>query len=192
MTIKNFLRRAALSIFDEYRLNWIVASRTSKKGEMPNPLPDDVRPETHADWQQLLASLTAKMRNTVNFSRAGMDGFVLEADGRLACVAHVADRTNYNRDGTWPLHADEVAVMDIATEETMRGHGLGAYMLSVITDYYLGLGKCRVIGFIWWTNSPSLRAFTKAGWRRIGFSIEWSNGKKWRSIKIPLPIVGIF
>ena len=133
------------------------------------------------------ASATPKMRSSLSFTRAGLTGLALVEEGRPVSVAHFATPADYDRAATWPLRATEVALMDIATEDAQRGRGLAVTLIRATTAHFLGAGKSRVICFIWWSNTPSLRAFTKAGWRRIGLSIEVCIGGKWLALRLPLP-----
>ena len=92
-----------------------------------------------------------------------------------------------DRAATWPLRPSEVAVMDLATEDALRGRGLAVRLMQATTSAHLARGKSRVIAFIWWSNTPSLRALTKAGWRRIGLSVEVLVAGKWLALRLPLP-----
>jgi RimJ/RimL family protein N-acetyltransferase len=60
-------------------------------------------------------------------------------------------------------------------------------LIRAATRRYLTEGRRRMIAFIWWSNTPSLRAFKKAGWKRIGFSMELRFGKHWLRLRVPLP-----
>jgi RimJ/RimL family protein N-acetyltransferase len=47
-------------------------------------------------------------------------------------------------------------------------------------------GCDKIIAFIWWSNTPSIRAFSKAGWKKIGFSVEILVADTWRSLRVPI------
>ncbi len=174
-------------LFRDYRINWIYASDGAGDGGNAGEA-DAVSPQpvTPAQIDALLASPTPKMRNAARFSTGGMDGFVIAIGGSPACVAHFVGHDLYDRNGTWRIGENEVALMDIATEEAMRGRGLAVQMIEAMTRHFVGAGRDRVIAFIWWSNTPSVRAFQKAGWNRIGVSIEVETGSGWRGIRIPL------
>ncbi len=182
MAFKTLAKSTLGRLFQDYRINWIYAATgRSQSSEMPVPLTDNHR-------QILETSPTAKMRNSVSFSKSGLDGFVLEEGGRPVCVAHFADPARYDRNDTWPLRPGDIALMDIATEDSMRGRGLAVRLIAGTTDMFLSHGKERAVAFIWWSNTPSVRAFSKAGWQRIGLSIEFQTARKWRSIQLPLSV----
>ena len=134
----------------------------------------------------LSGSATYKMRNSQSYADAGLAGLVLLDGGRPVSVAHFAEAGQYGRSATWPLREGEVALMDIATEEQMRGRGLAPQLILAATRFYLTRGRRGMIAFIWWSNDASRRAFEKAGWRRIGGSVELRFGKRWLRIRVPL------
>jgi RimJ/RimL family protein N-acetyltransferase len=183
--IKAFIKSALNRWLTDYRINWIFAS--PPKSISPNADWNDVAVTITTEHRQILAaSPTAKMRGSVSFNKSGLDGYVIEQSGQPLCVAHFADCARYDRAGTWPLGVDEMALMDIATEEAMRGRGLAVRLITATTKLLLNKGKRRVIAFIWWSNVPSVRAFKKAGWRRIGLSVEILSANSWKSVHIPL------
>ena len=185
MPAKAIIKSALNLCFDDYRINWIFASPTKTKSSSGKL--NDVAVAITAGHRQILAnSPTAKMRGSVSFNKSGLDGYVIEQFGLPLCVAHFADCARYDRAGTWPLAADEMALMDIATEEEMRGRGLAVRLISATTKLLLEQDKRRLIAFIWWSNTPSVRAFKKAGWRRIGLSVEILGANNWRSLRIPV------
>jgi hypothetical protein len=185
MALKSNIKSLLNRFFAEYRINVIYASR-SEPTQNRSHLYDAIYPVSNAYYAALANSPTAKMRNSAGFYESGLDGFVIEQDGRLVCVAHFADQARYDRAQTWPLAKTEMALMDIATEEVMRGNSLAVRLICSATEMYLNQGKRRVIAFIWWSNTPSVRAFKKAGWYRIGFSIEALVMGKWLSLRIPV------
>lgn len=184
MGLKSLVKDALAGLFEDYRINWIYASAAGD-AESGNQ-PDSIHIISGEDVHALEASSTPKVKNSVSFNKAGLEGYVLTENGKIASVAHFADAAHYDRAGTWPIAQDEVALMDIATEEQAKGKGHAARLIAYATRLYRQSGKRRLIAFIWWSNKPSIRAFTKAGWKRIGFSFEICRGGKWHAIRIPL------
>ncbi|MDF8333215.1 GNAT family N-acetyltransferase [Novosphingobium cyanobacteriorum] len=182
--MKAALRALAGLLVRDYRINWIYAA----EGTSPLLLrPDEaIRPVDEALRNQLAQSRTAKVANSLSYANAGLEGLALLRDGDPLCVAHFAQGAQYGRAATWPLRSGEVALMDIATEDAARGQGLAPRMIAAASRHFLGAGALRMIAFIWWSNTPSVRAFRKAGWRRIGLSLEWQGRGPWRKLHIPL------
>jgi L-amino acid N-acyltransferase YncA len=68
---------------------------------------------------------------------------------------------------------DEVALVDLAVR-----------LIPAAMRAYLAQGYKRLVAFIWWSNAPSIRAFSKVGWQRIGMSVEWTIAGRWFAIRI--------
>lgn len=186
MAVKELGKAALKKLLQDYRVNAIYASDgpSDIAGSMPAHAGFTSIGPTHLDMME--HSQTAKIRGGARYGRNGLKGFALVDKGIPVCTAHFAAPAEYNRAGTWPLKQGQLALMDIATEESERGRGLAVQLIAQSTDYFWAHGKEAVIAFIWWSNTPSLRAFTKAGWRKIGYSVEILIGGKWRSLHIKL------
>lgn len=184
--MKDYLKRLLRGAVAQYRINWIFAiTQPGPEGSLPAG--QRIVPLATEHVTALGESSTAKVRSSLSYSRAGMKGFVLLAESQPLSVVHFADPSQYDRTGTWPLRAGEVALMDVVTEASARGGGLAVRLLEQTAAQYLRSGTKRLIAFIWWSNRPSVRAFRKSGWRRIGLSIEWQFRKRWHHLHLPLP-----
>lgn len=175
-------RPLAQRLLADYRINWIYAIDRID----PAP-PCPVERETAGHRAVLARSATPKIRASQTYARAGLAGLVLVEQGAPVSVAHFALPGQYDHDDIWPLRPGEVALVDIATEQAARGRGLAVALLRASARHYLEAGHPRLIAFIWWSNKPSLRAFGKAGWRRIGLSVAVRRRHRWRSLQIALP-----
>jgi GNAT superfamily N-acetyltransferase len=182
--VKALLRRLAHLIFPDYRINWIFVSASGCR--VPLAAGNELCRINEELCEQLARSNTPKVANSLTYTRAGMDGFVIMRNQVPLCVAHFADAQRYARANTWPLRASERALMDIATEQSARGQGLAPQLIAASCRHYRDEGVQQLIAFIWWSNKPSIRAFTKAGWRRAGLSIEVLFARRWRRLHIRL------
>lgn len=166
------------STFGEYRINRIVAAPALADGSTD----PDVVEETPDHIALIARSRSAKFAGTTLYGEAGLPGLVLVDQGRPVCAAHFADRLEYDRDSTWPLAEDGIALIDIATDEEARGRGFAPRVIAEATRRY-SAKRQPLIAFIWWNNHPSLNAFRKAGWRVIGTSIEFFLFGKWWGLR---------
>lgn len=174
-----FLAMLVRSTVGEYRINRIVAA-PSGQGGTPDP---DVLEETADHVAQIKASGCGKFAGTTLYAEAGLPGLVLIDQGRPVCAAHFADREEYDRDSTWPLPANGIALIDIATDDAVRGKGFAPRVIAEASRRHAAEVR-PLIAFIWWSNRPSLNAFRKAGWRIIGTSIEFYLFGRWRGLRI--------
>jgi ribosomal protein S18 acetylase RimI-like enzyme len=187
MAVKDLGKAILTKLFKDYRLNVIYASDGPPNIARSMPAHPGFTSIEAGHLAAMERSQTAKIRGSAGYGRAKLKGFAIVDQGIPVCAAHFAAPAQYNRAGTWPLKQGQLALMDIATEESVRGRGLAGQLIAQSTEYFRAHGAEAVIAFIWWSNTPSLRAFTKAGWRKIGFSVELLIGGKWRSLHIKLP-----
>ncbi|QAY77466.1 GNAT family N-acetyltransferase [Sphingosinicella sp. BN140058] len=183
--LKRLLKSLAASVFSEWRVNWILASPPTTAGASAR---DELAgaPLAEADAAALDRSPTHKVRNSLSYTRKGLEGRVLLLGSQIVAVAHFAALGGYEFGSIWPLAAEQLALVDIVTEERFRGRGYAARLIREACDHYKKLGIDSLLAFIWWTNGPSLRAFRKAGWTRIGLSVEVRVRSLWLRVRIPL------
>lgn len=184
--ITALLRRAARAVFADYRLNWVLRSPA-----VPPSLPLSpamrVRALTASDRARLRTEPDPKLRNSAG-QAAGARGFALDEAGALRCVAHYVALDGYTDAAIWPLYPNELALTDIVTRPADRGRGLAPLLIANATPSALAeAAAASAICFVWWNHHASLRAFDRAGWRWIGFSIEVTTkgGRTWRK-RVPL------
>jgi GNAT superfamily N-acetyltransferase len=182
-TLKSATRGTLKRLFADYRINWIVAS--DSKPPTVRLDATQIRMLAEDDNAVLAASPTEKVRNTLSYRQAGLDGLALSNGNEIVSIAHFASTENYDFATIWPLDESEMALVDIATEQGARGKGYAPKLIAAATHYYLDQGRSRLIAFIWWSNTPSLRCFHKAGWTRVGLSIEVKTLHKWWALRLP-------
>ncbi|HEX7369059.1 MAG TPA: GNAT family N-acetyltransferase [Rhodanobacteraceae bacterium] len=182
--MKAIFRYLARKVFGSYRVNWVFAN--SAPSQMSLDPVYELREIDDVLCSQIASSNTRKLARSLMFARAGMDGFAVVRQGRPVCVAHFARPGQYDEWDVWPLRTGERALVDITTEQSARGLGIAPQLIAAMTRRYLEEGTCRLIAFAWWSNRPSIRMFAKAGWVKIGFSIDVMLAGKRRHVHIPL------
>lgn len=181
--LSGWLGRLARTAVRDYRLNWVLRSPDAPAA-LVLAAGVQVRRLTVADREAISRAADAKFRGSIAWTRAGAEGFVLVRDGRPCCVAHFVGPATYQDGAIWPLMPGELALIDIVTNSADRGRGAASLLIASATPAALAdAGQPGpAICFIWWNHQASLRAFRRAGWRRIGFSVEVTGrrGRVWR------------
>ena len=181
------MKRLVRKVVQDYRINWVLASDTVPQ---PNALPDQLSLARLDDaaLQRIAATADPKFRKAIGYDRIGATGYALLKQDEPLSVAHFVDIARYENATIWPLGADEVALLNIVTHDAAQGFGYAPILIAHATAAMLSPRYRRAITFIWWNHRASLRAFARAGWHRVGFSIGivGRNGKV-RHLHIPVP-----
>ena len=105
----------------------------------------------------------------------GQDAFlfgIFDASGTLASVQCIWHGERYRAHEFWPLALDEAASMHLVTLTTQRGMGLATHLKRLSAEQLRLKGFSRLYSRIWWTNVASLRVSEKAGWSRVGTTLQ--------------------
>ena len=99
----------------------------------------------------------------------GEDSFAFACfDGeRIVGVCFYWFGARYKTRNFWPLTEHQAKLVQIITVPEMRGHQVASTLIALSTHAMLGKGFDCNFARIWHSNTPSLRAFKRAGWRYV-------------------------
>ncbi len=86
------------------------------------------------------------------------------------CFYWFGDR--YRKRNFWPLKEWEAKLVQIIVMPEMRGHGVATLLIRCSAVEMARQGFADLYARIWHSNHPSLKAFERAGWRRVAFVAE--------------------
>lgn len=100
-------------------------------------------------------------------------GFGLWEAGRLVCLCWIWTHNH----PSLPKHfaqigTDEAVLMDIITASSSRGKGYAPMLIRHAESEMGKQGYRRLWAWIWHSNTPSIRSFTKANWTYSHFLVE--------------------
>ena len=78
----------------------------------------------------------------------------------------------YRKRNFWPLADREAKLVQLFVLPEIRGRGIGKSLIAFATQDMSCRGFKYVYARIWRSNTPSLRAFERAGWERMATVIE--------------------
>lgn len=106
-------------------------------------------------------------------------------DGQRAstCFTWFGDRYRRERN-FWPLGPREAKLVHIETDPAFRGRGLAVRLLMFAGVEMKVRGFERLYARIWHNNTPSLKAFQKAGWRYEHFVLELAPSMLGRRLRL--------
>lgn len=168
--VTDLTKRLVRHVVQDYRLNWVLAS-SGAQTVLPLPEELDFAPLDEAGLQTVASIDDMQFRKAIGYDRIGATGFLLSKHGEPLSAAHFVDLARYENATIWPLGADEIALLNIVTQDAAQGMGYAPILIAHATAAMLSPRYRRAIAFIWWNHGASLRAFKRAGWHRIGFSI---------------------
>jgi GNAT superfamily N-acetyltransferase len=92
----------------------------------------------------------------------------------------------YRKRNFWPLAEAEAKLVQMVVLPEMRGRGIARGLIKFATREMSRQGFKHLYARIWWSNTPSLRAFKHAGWRRIATVIEISFFRRDKPVRLKL------
>jgi RimJ/RimL family protein N-acetyltransferase len=162
--VRNCLKRLAHLFLTGYEAYFIYGSR----GFRASP---PVAPYVFAEvGDATLETAAGEIRASRIYAGEGAQGFGLFDGGRPVCVAWFWYGDRYRTRNFWPLAPDEAKLVHIVSSPDMRGRGLAPMLLELCVDAMANKGFHRLYARIWFSNTPSVRAFRKAGWRRVALA----------------------
>lgn len=93
--------------------------------------------------------------------------FGLRERDRLLCECYFIAGDTYRDRFPWKLGARDAVLVRLLTDPAARGRGLAPHLIAQASASMASDGFERLYAMLWHNNSPSKRAFRKAGWRRI-------------------------
>lgn len=154
------------SLVTEYDLYWIYESQAdSPVVALP--------PGTQLSELSALDEIgldSGEMKSLRSYLLEDSRCFVLKKGDRIAsgCVYWWNPTYALHR-GFWNLGPNDAKLVQIITDPSCRGLGLASALISISANQMRQSGFQRLFARIWHSNAKSIRAFEKAGWRRIAF-----------------------
>lgn len=78
----------------------------------------------------------------------------------------------YKARRSWPIEPQAAKLVHIVTAPAHRGRGVASALIGQSSQEVLGQGFKRLYARIWHSNTPSLAAFARAGWRPCGWLVQ--------------------
>lgn len=122
--------------------------------------------------EEQLSSASTLMKEQAGYLGNESLGFGCFMEGQLTGVCFYWYGEQYRARGFWPLDEKEAKLVQIIVSPSMRGHGVAPMLVQMSAKAMNEMGFSSLYSRVWHSNTPSLRAFEKAGWFRIAFVLE--------------------
>ena len=160
-SMRGMIRRAARALFAPYLVNRIYVMDVPTHAKPAATDGYEIHPITALEV--LRDHPDPEIQRKHSYAGPGAWGYGAWVDGALVAVCWVWSDTRC-RNSPVRLARDERALVDICTQSEYRGRGIAPALIACATAVAAHAGCRRLVAWIWWSNSTSIRAFEKSGW----------------------------
>lgn len=179
-----FIKRVAAACFGDYHF-WAVWSFDLPGPPVTLPPGVEVRP---LDASSFAGVEDPEMAKRADFAGECAQGYGLYADGRLSSVQWYWWGARYEKERrgrSWPLPPGSAKSVGFYTLPEQRGKGHAALLKQYSANLMHEKGFTKLYSRIWHSHRSSIRVSEKAGWKRVGFYVEFTLLKKRFCYSIP-------
>lgn len=128
------------------------------------------------------------IREQIGYAGPGAYAYACLEQDRLVGVCFYWFGDRYLKRNFWPLQNDEAKLVQIITLPEARGAGVATLLIAQSCRDMAAKGFTRVFARIWHSNTPSIKAFKRAGWVRIALVLEINPFRRSRPHRIRLNV----
>jgi RimJ/RimL family protein N-acetyltransferase len=162
------LKKIAHALLGDYAIYYIYACTSAQAGA---PVGKDFQVrQTYAD--EIEASTDPVIREQAGYAGDQSIAYASFDRDRMVGVCFYWFGERYRRRNFWPLREKEAKLVQIVTVADLRGRGVATELVVASSAKVLSQGFDCVYARIWHSNTPSLRAFQRAGWSRLALVVE--------------------
>lgn len=151
--------------------------------------------ETHAtfrvfpvDAAAVGASAEPLISEQIGYAGSGSHAYACFDEDRIVGVCFYWHGERYLKRNFWPLQKGEAKLVQIIVLPEMRGRGVAALLISHSSHYMEANGFPKTFARIWHSNTPSIKAFERAGWMRVALVVEINPFRQSRPYRIRLNV----
>ncbi|MFL6674036.1 MAG: GNAT family N-acetyltransferase [Massilia sp.] len=135
---------------------------------------------------ELLASPDQVIRDQAGYLGDDCCAFACFDGARIVGVCFYWFGARYRKRNFWPLAEREAKLVQVITLPDMRGREVAPTLVALSTHAMRDKGFERNFARIWHSNTPSLRAFARAGWSCVSTVVEINPLRRRRPLRIRL------
>lgn len=136
------------------------------------------------DGATIRASSDSMIREQAHYAGEGSHAFACFHGDRIAGVCFYWFGERYRSRNYWPLGDREAKLVQIISVPELRGKGSASVLIVESFRLMAANGYAKAYARIWHSNTPSLRAFERAGWRRRALVIEINPFRQRRPMRL--------
>lgn len=183
--MKSLAKKLARLILGDYSFYHIYARSADATGlpQLRAPLGLHVRT---VDEAVLRSYSDTTIREQAGYAGSGSHAYVAYDGDRIVGVCFYWFGDRYRMRNFWTLADREAKLVQIWVHPDARGRGIAPRLIADSFEDMVENGYGRAYARIWHSNTPSLRAFERAGWSRVARVVEINPFRRKRPIRIRL------
>ena len=181
--MKALAKKLARALLGEYSAYYIYARAADDK-VLASPATTQTFRFAQIDASLLQTSQDALIREQADYAGQEAHAYACFADNRIVGVCFYWFGRRYLQRNFWPLADGEAKLVQIIALPDMRGRGVATQLIEWSWRDMRRQGFQKTYARIWHSNTPSLRAFERAGWARVALVLEINPFKRSRPIRL--------
>lgn len=183
--MKSLAKKLARAVLGDYSIYDVYARSPSANAQAGFAASNDVvvRP---VDEPALRAQNDPSLREQSGYAGAGSLAYAAYVGDRMLGVCFYWFGDRYRTRNFWPLQADEAKLVQIWVHPDARGRGVATRLIAKSFEAVVEHGFRRSYARIWHSNTPSLKAFERAGWTRIARVVEVNPLRRKRPFRLEM------
>lgn len=165
------VKRVAQALAGDYSIYRIYASRVTEVS-VPISKAGTSLTVVKSSADVVGAQPSSLINEQAGYGGTGTDVFICRNSEKIVGVCCYWSGDRYRERNFWPLKKDEAKLVQIVVEPDQHGAGVAPTLITQSCNEMLRAGISRCYARIWHSNTPSIRAFEKAGWGHIATVIE--------------------
>ena len=185
--MKTFIKKLAHALLGEYSAYYIYTCTAAQSFTAPSSANSQYR-VTLIDESTLTCNNDPLIRKQAGYAGSGSHAYACIENGRIVGVCFYWFGDRYLKRNFWPLAEGEAKHVQIIIHPDIRGCGLGTLLVRSSFQDMVRKGYRSAYARIWHSNTPSLRAFERAGWIRIALVIETNPLRRRKPLRFKLKV----
>ena len=183
--MKEVVKKLAQILFGDYSA-YKIYSRSKADASPSHPTTTATFRIEPVDEFAINSSAEPLIREQVGYAGPGSHAYACFDDGRIVGICFYWFGDRYLRRNFWPLVDGEAKLVQIISLPEMRGRGIATMLITLSCRHMMQTGFRQLYARIWHSNTPSLRAFERAGWMQVAFVLEINPLRQIQPIRIRL------
>jgi GNAT superfamily N-acetyltransferase len=188
--MKTLFKRVLATVFETYELNRVyrrdLAAPAADRQAGSVPLVGPIR--SMAEVQE---AGEQRLRDHAWYFGERAAGYGIWDEGQLVCLCWIWRHDDPRMPASFQgLPATDAVLVDVLTATTHRGRNLAAQIIQHAEQEQAANGVRRMWAWIWHSNHPSIRTFSKAGWSYSHFLVVLKLRGLATPLRLRLPRIG--